>query len=251
MEQQRPFQPSGIFLFDSKNPSRDGNSTGLWIVASNDIISKSRVYCAERRATYTYVPAWSGVFLLPLGYTLSFTCWSERETEVPAAGEDRVNGLPFCGLRPRCFSLRRSECKPWRAREYRAEEKRKSNNRREKWARFESGYETEHRRITVGEILSAVPLTRSAEKCARQRQIQFWITLPMGNSWPRTLWRTESYGFGGEWKNSVWITIILKTSLILRENLKLGEITLSDILDHCLITKYRASIFIYIYSQEH
>lgn len=120
------------------------------------------------------------------------------------------------------------------------------NNRREKWARFESGYETEHRRITVGEILSAVPLTRSAEKCARQRQIQFWITLPMGNSWPRTLWRTESYGFGGEWKNSVWITIILKTSLILRENLKLGEITLSDILDHCLITKYRASIFIYI-----
>lgn len=62
---------------------------------------------------------------------------------------------------------------------------------------------------------------------------------------------TESYGFGGEWKNSVWITIILKTSLILRENLKLGEITLSDILDHCLITKYRASIFIYIYSQEH
>lgn len=57
---------------------------------------------------------------------------------------------------------------------------------------------------------------------------------------------TESYGFGGEWKNSVWITIILKTSLILRENLKLGEITLSDILDHCLITKYRASIFIYI-----
>lgn len=56
------------------------------------------------------------------------------------------------------------------------------NNRREKWARFESGYETEHRRITVGEILSAVPLTRSAEKCARQRQIQFWITLPMGNS---------------------------------------------------------------------
>lgn len=134
-----------------------------------------------------------------------------------------------------------------RAREYRAEEKRKSNNRREKWARFESGYETEHRRITVGEILSAVPLTRSAEKCARQRQIQFWITLPMGNSWPRTLWRTESYGFGGEWKNSVWITIILKTSLILRENLKLGEITLSDILDHCLITKYRASIFIYIH----
>lgn len=112
MEQQRPFQPSGIFLFDSKNPSRDGNSTGLWIVASNDIISESRVYCAERRATYTYVPAWSGVFLLPLGYTLSFTCWSERETEVPAAGEDRVNGLPFCGLRPRCFSLRRSECKP-------------------------------------------------------------------------------------------------------------------------------------------
>lgn len=181
MEQQRPFQPSGIFLFDSKNPSRDGNSTGLWIVASNDIISESRVYCAERRATYTYVPAWSGVFLLPLGYTLSFTCWSERETEVPAAGEDRVNGLPFCGLRPRCFSLRRSECKPRRAREYRAEEKRKSNNRREKWARFESGYETEHRRITVGEILSAVPLTRSAEKCARQRQIQFWITLPMGN----------------------------------------------------------------------
>lgn len=102
------------------------------------------------------MPAWSGVFLLPLGYTLSFTCWSERETEVPAAGEDRVNGLPFCGLRPRCFSLRRSECKPWRAREYRAEEKRKSNNRREKWARFESGYETEHRRITVEEILSAV-----------------------------------------------------------------------------------------------
>lgn len=79
------------------------------------------------------------------------------------------------------FFFRRSECKPRRAREYRAEEKRKSNNRREKWARFESGYETEHRRITVGEILSAVPLTRSAEKCARQRQIQFWITLPMGN----------------------------------------------------------------------
>lgn len=54
------------------------------------------------------------------------------------------------------FFFRRSECKPRRAREYRAEEKRKSNNRREKWARFESGYETEHRRITVEEILSAV-----------------------------------------------------------------------------------------------
>lgn len=85
------------------------------------------------------------VFLLPLGYTLSFTCWSEHETEVPAAGEDRVNGLPFCGLRPRCFS-RRSECKLRRARrEYRAEEKRKSNNRREKWARFESGLNLRNR----------------------------------------------------------------------------------------------------------
>lgn len=139
MEQQRPFQPSGIFLFDSKNPSRDGNSTGLWIVASNDIISESRVYCAERRATYTYVPAWSGVFLLPLGYTLSFTCWSERETEVPAAGEDRVNGLPFCGLRPRCFSLRRSECKPWRARvsgRREAEEQQSAREMGEVWKRL-------------------------------------------------------------------------------------------------------------------
>lgn len=36
---------------------KGGNSTALWIVASNDIISESsRVYCGERRATYTYVP---------------------------------------------------------------------------------------------------------------------------------------------------------------------------------------------------
>lgn len=145
------------------------------------------------------------VFLLPLGYTLSFTCWSEHETEVPAAGEDRVNGLPFCGLRPRCFS-RRSECKLRRARrEYRAEEKRKSNNRREKWARFESGLNLRNRtpadnsrRNLICRSVNHREPTRSAEKCARQRQIQFWITLPMGNPWPRTLRRTESYGYASE-----------------------------------------------------
>lgn len=60
-------------------------------------------------------------------------------------------------------------------------------------------YETEHRRINlICRSVNHREPTRSAEKCARQRQIQFWITLPMGNPWPRTLRRTESYGYASE-----------------------------------------------------
>lgn len=80
-----------------------------------------------------------------------------------------------------------------------------NNNRREKWARFESGLNLRNRtpadnsrRNLICRSVNHCEPTRSAEKCARQRQIQFWITLPMGNPWPRTLRRTESYGYASE-----------------------------------------------------
>ena len=229
------FTASSLWIRFQKS-IRSCNSVGLWIVVSCSsrrvalyrdasrgfIVRRARwTRLVHRARTRTWRPRRAGP---PRRYTrarspVGADLYAAHETEVPAAGEDRVNGLPFCGLRPRVFLVDRNASPggPGIGHE-RREEKRKrrarcSNNRsfaRENAPVKRAAYETEHR-ITAEEILG-VPLTiepRSPEKCATvtARQIQFSIALPVGTPWPddgRKRTQSGSSRVGGDRGYRAW-----------------------------------------------
>lgn len=117
--------------------------------------------CRSRRAAALPPPA--GI--------RSFTCWSEHETEVAADGRRACEwATVLWSAAPLFFSLIGMQAEAGQG--VHRPERRGGRERATIGARkgrgLKAAYETEHRPVTVGEILSAVPLTIGrAEKCAR------------------------------------------------------------------------------------